>query len=72
MSETLTIRLGGKLARALREEARLTGLARGEIARLALRRHLRSGGKLRAMKRYFGVMRGPTDLSTNKAYRLSC
>lgn len=69
VSETLTIRLGGDLAEALREEARLTGMARGEIARQALRTHLRGGGKLRAMKRYFGVVRRPADLSTNKAYR---
>ena len=69
MNETLTIRLGEKLAQALREEARQTGLARGEIARQALAARLQKGGKLRVMQRYFGAIRGSSDLSTNKAYR---
>ena len=71
MNETLTIRLGEKLAHALREEARQTGRAKGEIAREALQARLRVGGKLAVMERYFGGMRGPADLSTNKAYRRS-
>ncbi|MBI4659394.1 MAG: CopG family transcriptional regulator [Verrucomicrobia bacterium] len=69
MSDTLTIRLGEKLAQALQEEARQTGLSKGEIARQAIEAKLQSGGKLPVMQRYFGVMRGPSDLSTNKAYR---
>ena len=71
MSETLTIRLGEKLAYALHEEARETGLARGEIARQALETRLQRGGKLAVMQRHFGAMRGPADLSTNKSYRRS-
>lgn len=71
MSETLTIRLGEKLALALREEARQTGLAKGEIARQALEARLAGSGKLAVMQRYFGAMRGPADLSTNKAHRQS-
>ena len=71
MNETLTIRLGEKLAHALREEARQTGLAKGEIARQALESRLRHGGKLSVMQRHFGAMRGPADLSTNKSYRRS-
>jgi hypothetical protein len=71
MNETLTIRLGEKLAHALQEEARQTGLAKGEIARQALEARLQRDGKLSVMQRYFGTMRGPSDLSTNKAYRRS-
>ncbi|PYR99127.1 MAG: hypothetical protein DMG15_10980 [Acidobacteria bacterium] len=69
MNETLTIRLGEKLAYALSQEARRTGLAKGEIARQALEARLQSTGKLSAMERHFGCMSGPADLSTNKAYR---
>jgi hypothetical protein len=71
MNETLTIRLGEKLAHALHEEASQTGLAKGEIARQALESRLQRGGKLAVMQRHFGTMRGPSDLSTNKAYRRS-
>ena len=69
MNETLTVRLGETLAHALREEARQTGLAKGEIARQALEARLRCHGKLAVMQRHFGTMRGPADLSTNKTYR---
>jgi len=71
MHDTLTIRLGEDLAEALREEARQTGLAKGEIARQALAARLQRRGKLAVMARYFGAVSGPTDLSTNKAYRRS-
>jgi len=71
VSDTLTIRLGEKLARALRDEARQHGLSRGEIARQAIEARLHSAGRLSVMQNYFGVMRGPTDLSTNKTYRRS-
>jgi len=71
MNETLTIRLGEKLAHALHEEAQQTGLAKGEIARQALESRLQRGGKLAVIQRHFGTMRGPADLSTNKAYRRS-
>ena len=40
INETLTIRLGEKLAHALHEEARQSGLAKGEIARPALETQL--------------------------------
>ncbi len=69
MSETLSIRLGERLANALREEARQTGLARGEIARQALESRLQRAGKLSVMSRHFGAIQGPSDLSTNKAHR---
>ena len=69
MNETLTVRLGETLAHALREEARQTGLAKGEIARQALEARLQRHGKLAVMQRHFGTMRGPSDLSTNKTYR---
>ena len=69
MNETLTIRLGAQLAQALREESQQTGLAKGEIARQALEARLHASKKLTVMRRYSGVMSGPADLSSNKAYR---
>lgn len=69
MNDTLSIRLGAELAQALHAEARQTGLTKGEIARQALASRLERGGRLTVMKRYIGAVRGPSDLSTNKAYR---
>ncbi len=69
MKETLTIRLDKSLAKALAEEDRLTGLTKSEITRQAPEARLRHGSKLRVMSRYFGIASGPSDLSTNKAYR---
>jgi Ribbon-helix-helix protein, copG family len=71
MNDTLTIRLGEALAKALQEEARQTGLAKGEIARQALAARLRQRRKLTVMTKYFGTVSGPSDLSTNKTYRRS-
>lgn len=71
MNDTLTIRLGEKLAHALADEARETGLAKGEIARQALEIRLQKSGKLAVIQRHFGAMRGPADLSTNRIYRRS-
>jgi hypothetical protein len=71
VSETLTIRLGEQLAQALREESHQTGLPRGEIARQALEARLRANTKLKVMRSYFGTVRGPADLSSNKTYRRS-
>lgn len=71
MSETLTIRLGTGLVHALEERARQTGLTKGEIARQALESHLQKEGTLSVMRRHFGSMAGPVDLSTNKGYRRS-
>ena len=69
MQDTLTIRLGQELAEALHEETRQSGLSNGEIARQAIAARLRKAGGLPVMARHFGAMRGPADLSTNKAYR---
>ena len=69
MNESLTIRLGKKLADALQNEARQSGLAKGEIARQALEARLNQNGKVTVMERYFGTMDGPSDLSTNKSHR---
>lgn len=69
MNESLTIRLGADLAQALQEEARQTGLSKGELARQALAARLEHRGQLTVMSRHFGAMGGPADLSTNKAYR---
>ncbi len=69
MNETLTIRLGEALARALREESRQDGVAQGEIVRQALKARLSGAAKLTVMRRYFGATRGASDLSSNKRYR---
>jgi predicted DNA-binding protein len=69
MNATLSIRLDENLARALSVEAQSTGLTRGAIARQALESRLQRGGKLSVLKRYMGVMRGQSDLGTNKKYR---
>jgi hypothetical protein len=69
VNETLTIRLGAELALALEQAARQTGLSKGELARQALAARLQSDRSLTVMRRHFGAMQGPTDLSTNKSYR---
>ena len=69
MRDTLTVRLGDDLAEALRREARQSGRPKGEIVRQAIDMHLRKTTSGSVMARHFGVMRGPADLSTNKAYR---
>ena len=69
MNDTLTIRLGSELARALEDAARQTGLSKGELARQALADRLRKSGALAVMHRHFGSVRGPSDLSVNKVYR---
>lgn len=69
MRDTLTVRLDEDLADALNREARETGRPKGEIVRQAVAAHLRRTAPRSVMSRYFGVVRGPSDLSTNKAYR---
>jgi hypothetical protein len=69
MNEMLTVRLGKELAHTLRAEARQSGMTRGEIVRQALKTRLGQNGKLSVMRRYFGAMEGPPDLSANKSYR---
>jgi hypothetical protein len=69
MNEMLTVRLPQKLARALEEESRQTGFSKGEIARQALEKSLARAPRSTVMTRYFGTVEGPSDLSTNKAYR---
>jgi hypothetical protein len=69
VSQTLTIRLGEQLAQTLREASQQSGLPQGEIARQAIEARLGASSRLTVMRRHFGTMRGPSDLSTNKAYR---
>jgi len=69
VTETLTIRLDRPLAQALQEEASQTGFSKGEIARQALESWFAERGRAPAMRRYFGIVQGPPDLSTNKSYR---
>ena len=69
LGDILTVRLGERLATALEQASRQTGLAKGEIARQALESRLKSGGRLNVIRRHFGTVQGARDLSTNKAYR---
>ena len=69
MRDTLTVRLSENLAEALQREARQSGVSQGEIVRQAITARLRNTNALSVMSRYFGVMHGPADLSTNRAYR---
>jgi hypothetical protein len=69
MDESLTIRLGSELGRALEAAARKEGISKGELARQALADRLRKPGTLSVMGRHFGSMQGPRDLSVNKGYR---
>ena len=69
MRDTLTVRLTEDLAEGLRREARESGVPKGEIVRQAIAARLRKTSDQSVMSRHFGVMRGPADLSTNKAYR---
>lgn len=69
MDETLTIRLGAGLAKALEDEARHTGLSKGQIAREALESRLIKTQKASVIHKYIGCIKGPKDLSYNKEYR---
>jgi hypothetical protein len=69
MNETLTIRLDEELVQALEDESRKSGLSKGQIARDALKVRLQQSSKLAVMKRHFGKVSGPEDLSVNKDYR---
>jgi hypothetical protein len=69
MRETLTVRLTEELAEALRQEARESGVPKGEIVRQAIALRLRTRTSGSVMARHFGAMRGAADLSTNRSYR---
>ena len=69
MRDTLAVRLSEELAQALEREARQSGVAKGEVVRQAIATHPRKDNSPSVMSRYFGVMRGPADLGTNRAYR---
>jgi hypothetical protein len=69
MAETLTIRLSDDLAEALRREAQETGVPRGELVRRAIAERVEKSRATSVISRHFGMMRGPADLSTNRAYR---
>lgn len=68
-STTLTIRLDAGLAQALEHEAQHSGQSKGQIAREALQERLSKKPRFSVMRKYAGIMTGPSDLSTNKAYR---
>jgi ribbon-helix-helix CopG family protein len=68
VSQNLSIRLEDDLVAALDEEARRSGVSRNRIVRDAIVRSLvrKDLGRFREA---VGLMRGPRDLSTNRAYR---
>lgn len=69
MGDTLTVRLTEELAEALQREAQESGMSKGEIVRQAVAARLRKTRPRSVISKHFGVMRGPVDLSTNRAYR---
>ena len=69
MPSTLTVRLNDELAEALQKASRESGVPKGDIVRQAVTAHLRKSAGRSVMSRYFGIISGPRDLSTNKAYR---
>ena len=69
MPSTLTVRLDDDLAEALQRASRRSGIPKGAIVREAVAAHLGTARDLTVMSRHFGAIRGPADLSTNKAYR---
>ena len=70
MSKTLNVRFEDDLAKALEREARRTNRSKGRIVQDALKDHLGKGhtSALEALKKYAGIIEGPTDLSINKKY----
>ncbi len=69
VSKTLTIRLSDELVGALRREARRCGIPTSELARRIIAERLHKTGSSPVIAKYFGVIRGPADLSTNRSYR---
>lgn len=68
MSQTLSIRLDDELVAALDEEAKRAGITRNRIVRNAIVQRL-VHKNLGAFREVVGLMKGPRDLSTNRAYR---
>lgn len=70
MDETLTIRLDGELMAQLKAEAQRTRSSKGKLVRDAIRERLRRSkpSALDALSDLRGIISGPADLSTNKAY----
>lgn len=70
MTHTLTIRLDGETAEALRREARSKNQSQGEIVRAALVQRLKGapGSALDGLRPYVGIIAGPRDLSANKRH----
>ena len=69
MSQTLSIRLDEETLAALDEEARKTGMSRNRIVRDAVAQRLRFADRLGPFREAVGLIKGPCDLSTNRAYR---
>ena len=67
MGHTLTVRLPAPLAAWLEEQARTSGVARGQIVREQLER-ARAVGRRQSFMRLAGTKRGAADLSTRKGF----
>jgi len=69
VSQTLSIRLDDETLAALDDEAQRTGVSRNRIVRDALTERLRRADRLGPFRNVVGLIKGPRDLSTNRAYR---
>lgn len=69
VSQTLSIRLPDALREKLEADAQNTGQSKSQIVLAELERRYAGRGEGQGIMRLAGIMRGPKDLSTNKAYR---
>ncbi len=69
VSQTLSIRLPDTLREKLEADAQSTGQSKSQIVLGELERRYAGRGDGQGIMRLAGIMRGPADLSTNKAYR---
>ena len=69
MGQTLSIRLDDELLAALDHEARRTGMSRNRLIRDAVVLRLGRAPGLGPLREVVGLIQGPADLSTNRAYR---
>lgn len=69
MSQTLSIRLPDTLREKLEADAQSTGQSKSQIVLAELERRYSGRREGQGIMRLAGIMRGPADLSTNKAHR---
>lgn len=69
LSQTLSIRLPDALREKLEADAQNTGQSKIRIVLVELERRYSGQRDAQGIMRLAGIMRGPKDLSTNKAHR---